>query len=36
MPEQQAFDMGAMDLFPAYVGTPGPPPTGVPIVSTLV
>ncbi len=34
MPEQQAFDMGAMDLFPAYVGTPGPPPTGVPIVST--
>ncbi|MGD0362236.1 MAG: alkaline phosphatase family protein [Bryobacteraceae bacterium] len=34
MPEQQAFDMGAMDLFPAYVGTAGPPPTGVPIVST--
>ncbi|MGA2574536.1 MAG: alkaline phosphatase family protein [Bryobacteraceae bacterium] len=34
MPEQQAFDMGALDLFPAFVGTPGPPPTGIPIVST--
>jgi phospholipase C len=33
-PEQQAFDMGAMDLFPASVGIPGPPPSGVPIVST--
>ena len=33
-PEQQAFDMGAMDLFPAFVGTAGPPPTGIPIVST--
>ena len=26
--EQQAFDMGAMDLFPLFVGTPGPPPVG--------
>jgi phospholipase C len=34
MAEQQAFDMGALDLFPAFVGTPGPPPTGIPIVST--
>jgi len=33
-PEQQAFDMGALDLFPAFVGSPGPPPTGIPIVST--
>jgi len=33
-PEQQAFDMGAMDLFPFYVGTPGPPPAGAPITST--
>jgi phospholipase C len=32
--EQQAFDMGAMDLFPAFVGAAGPPPTGIPIVST--
>ena len=32
--EQQAFDMGALDLFPYYTGTAGPPPTGVPIVST--
>ena len=23
--EQKAFDMGAMDLFPLHVGTPGPP-----------
>src|SRR5271167_4131744 len=27
LPEQQAFDMGAMDLFPKFVGTPGPPPS---------
>ncbi|MGC2638275.1 MAG: alkaline phosphatase family protein, partial [Acidobacteriaceae bacterium] len=27
MPEQQAFDMGLMDAFPAYTGTPGPPPS---------
>ncbi len=32
--EQQAYDMGAMDLFPEYVGTPGPPPTGGGITST--
>jgi phospholipase C len=28
-PEQQAFDGGLMDLFPAYTGTGGPPPTGL-------
>jgi len=33
-PEQQAYDLGAMDLFPLYTGVPGPPPTGAPIVST--
>jgi phospholipase C len=27
-PEQQAFDGGLMDAFPAFTGTPGPPPTG--------
>lgn len=32
--EQQAFDMGMMDLFPLYVGTPGPPPSGGGITST--
>jgi len=32
--EQQAFDMGALDLFPEFVGTSGPPPTGIPIVNT--
>lgn len=32
--EQQAFDAGAMDLFPKFVGTPGPPPTGTGITST--
>ena len=32
--EQQAFDMGAMDLFPKYVGTPGPPPSGGGVTST--
>ncbi len=25
--EQQAFDLGALDLFPEFVGAPGPPPT---------
>ena len=25
-PEQQAFDMGVMDLFPEFTGTAGPPP----------
>jgi phospholipase C len=32
--EQQAFDMGLMDLFPKFVGTPGPPPTGGGVTST--
>jgi phospholipase C len=32
--EQQAFDMGAMDLFPLHVGTAGPPPSGGGITST--
>lgn len=32
--EQQAFDMGLMDLFPKFVGTPGPPPAGGGITST--
>jgi phospholipase C len=32
--EQQAFDMGAMDLFPEFVGTPGPPPSGGGVVDT--
>jgi phospholipase C len=33
-PEQQAFDNGAMDLFPLYVGKAGPPPGGGGIVNT--
>jgi len=32
--EQQAFDMGALDLFPLYVGVPGPPPQGGGILNT--
>jgi phospholipase C len=32
--EQQAFDMGLMDLFPKFVGTAGPPPAGAPVTST--
>jgi phospholipase C len=32
--EQQAFDAGLLDLFPAFVGAAGPPPTGIPILST--
>ncbi len=32
--EQQAFDMGAMDLFPYYAGTAGPPPSGGGVVDT--
>jgi phospholipase C len=32
--EQQAFDKGAMDLFPLHVGTAGPPPSGGGITST--
>jgi len=34
MAEQQAFDMGAMDLFLLYVGSAGPPPKGGGIAST--
>ena len=34
MPEQQAFDMGLMDLFPANTGTAGPPPSGTGITQT--
>ena len=33
-PEQMAFDMGAMDLFPNSVGEPGPPPAGGGIYDT--
>jgi phospholipase C len=33
-PEQQAFDMGAMDLFPLYVGAAGPPPPGGGVLNT--
>ncbi len=33
-PEQIAFDMGAMDLFPYSVGAAGPPPGGGGIVDT--
>jgi phospholipase C len=32
--EQQAFDMGALDLFPEFVGTAGPPPPGGGVLST--
>ena len=32
--EQQAFDNGAMDLFPLFVGKSGPPPAGGGIFST--
>lgn len=32
--EQEADDMGAMDLFPEFAGTAGPPPAGAPVVST--
>ena len=28
-PEQEAFDHGLMDAFPAFTGTGGPPPTGL-------
>jgi phospholipase C len=34
LPEQEAFDGGLMDLFPAFTGTPGPPPSAPPIAST--
>jgi phospholipase C len=33
-PEQQAFDMGLMDLFPANTGTAGPPPSGSGVTQT--
>lgn len=33
-PEQQAFDNGLMDAFPASVGVAGPPPTGGGIFAT--
>ena len=32
--EQQAYDKGALDLFPFYAGTAGPPPPGSGITST--
>ena len=32
--EQQAFDAGALDLFPEFVGTAGPPPPGGGVTST--
>ena len=32
--EQQAYDMGLMDLYPFYAGTPGPPPAGGGILNT--
>ena len=32
--EQQAYDLGAMDLFPFYTGVPGPPPPGGGVTST--
>jgi phospholipase C len=34
LPEQEAFDGGLMDLFPAFTGTPGPPPSAPPIAAT--
>jgi len=33
-PEQQAFDSGALDLFPLNVGAAGPPPPGGGVLST--
>src|SRR6266849_1504175 len=33
-PEQQAYDMGAMDLFPLFAGSAGPPPAGGGVTST--
>src|SRR5215467_4616637 len=32
--EQEADDFGAMDLFPEFAGTAGPPPAGAAVVST--
>jgi phospholipase C len=34
MPEQQASDNGAMDLFPKFTGTAGPPPGAPPAATT--
>lgn len=31
-PEQQAFDGGVMDVFPAFTGTAGPPPSAPPAI----
>jgi len=33
-PEQQAVDLGLMDLFPLYTGTAGPPPPGSGVTQT--
>lgn len=33
-PEQQAYDLGLMDLFPLYTGTAGPPPSGSGVTQT--
>jgi phospholipase C len=33
-PEQEAYDGGLMDLFPAFTGTAGPPPGAPPIADT--
>ncbi len=32
--EQQAYDMGLLDLYPFYAGTAGPPPAGGGVVNT--
>jgi len=32
--EQQAYDFGALDLYPEFAGSAGPPPTGIAITST--
>ena len=32
--EQQAYDMGLMDLFPLFAGTAGPPPAGGGVLAT--
>ncbi len=32
--EQQAYDMGLLDLYPLYAGVPGPPPAGGGVVDT--
>jgi phospholipase C len=36
LPEQQAFDNGLMDAFPAFTGVDGPPPAGTPPIKGLV